>query len=69
MGDFTNIISTLGYPIAMSLLMVLACKYIYDKERASLDKTIDKIGTLTEAVNHNSETLARLVDEIERGEK
>lgn len=62
--DFTNIISTLGFPIFAFIVCGLALKYVYDKERASLDKTIEKITDLTQAVNHNSETITRLVDEM-----
>lgn len=69
MSDIVQIISTVGFPIFSFLVCGYALKYVYDKERKSLDDTIEKIGTLTEAVNHNSETLARLIDEIERGEK
>lgn len=67
MNDMVNIISTVGFPIFSFLCCGYALKYVYDKERKSLDTTIEKISTLTEAVNHNSETLARLVDEIEKG--
>lgn len=62
--DFTNIISTLGFPIFAFIVCGLALKYVYDKERTSLDKTIDKISDLTQAVNHNSETITRLVDDM-----
>lgn len=62
--DFTNIISTLGFPIFAFIVCGLALKYVYDKERTSLDKTIEKISDLTQAVNHNSETITRLVDDM-----
>lgn len=62
--DFTNVISTLGFPIFAFIVCGLALKYVYDKERTSLDKTIEKITDLTQAVNHNSETITRLVDEM-----
>lgn len=69
MNDVVQVISTVGFPIFSFLCCGGALKYVYDKERKSLDNTIEKIGSLTEAVNHNSETLVRLVDELERGEK
>ena len=64
MNDIVSIISTLGFPIFASIMMFVGMKYVYDKERASLDGTIAKIGDLTQAVNHNSETISRLVEEV-----
>ena len=64
MSDFVQIISTVGFPIFSFLLAGWGLKYVYDKERKSLDETISRLDDLTKAVNHNSETLARLVDEL-----
>lgn len=63
MNELTTIISTVGFPIFSFLITGFALKYVYDRERKSLDDTIDKIGKLTEAVNHNSEVLSRFVKE------
>lgn len=69
MTEFTQIISTVGFPIFSFLLCGYALKYVYDKERNSLDNTIEKLTDLTSAVNHNSETIQRLIDkEIEDNE-
>lgn len=65
MTDFTQIISTVGFPIFSFLLCGYALKYVYDKERTSLDNTIEKLAELTSAVNHNSETIQRLIDKGE----
>lgn len=65
MNELTTIISTVGFPIFSFLITGFALKYVYDRERKSLDDTIDKIGKLTEAVNHNSEVLSRFVKEDE----
>ena len=62
MTEFTQIISTVGFPIFSFLLCGYALKYVYDKERNSLDNTIQKLTDLTSAVNHNSETIQRLID-------
>lgn len=62
MTEFTQIISTVGFPIFSFLLCGYALKYVYDKERNSLDNTIGKLTDLTSAVNHNSETIQRLID-------
>ena len=43
MTEFTQIISTVGFPIFSFLLCGYALKYVYDKERNSLDNTIEKL--------------------------
>lgn len=67
--DFLNIIQTVGFPIFAFIVCGLALKYVYDKERKSLDDTIDKIGALTMAVEHNSEALRDLAQKIGKEEK
>lgn len=62
MNDIVTIITTVGFPIFSFLVAGLALKYVYDRERKSLDDTISKLSDLTNAVNHNSEVLARFVD-------
>lgn len=69
MNDIVTIISTVGFPIFSFLICGYALKYVYDKERSSLDDTIAKLAQLTEAVNHNSETVSRLVDEMNETKK
>ena len=64
MSDLAQVISSIGFPIVSFLLAGMALKYVYDKERKSLDDAISRLNELTQAVNHNSETLARLVDEL-----
>lgn len=62
--DIIQVITNVGFPIFSFLICGTALKYVYDKERASLDSTIAKITDLTQAVNHNSETISRLVEEL-----
>ncbi len=69
MTDLTQIISTVGFPIFAFLVTGFALKYVYDKERTSLDEAIKKLGDLTQAVNHNSEVISRMVDEMREKEK
>lgn len=64
MSEITQIISTVGFPIFSFLLAGYGLKYVYDKERKSLDDAIAKLSDLTQAVNHNSEVIVRLADEI-----
>lgn len=65
MNEVSQVIATVGFPIFSFLVTGLALKYVYDRERKSLDEAINKLGALTDAVNHNSEVLSRLVSEIE----
>ena len=69
MSEWSNIISTVGFPIVSFLLCGLALKYVYDRERKSLDETIDKIGNLTMAVEHNAEAIKDLINELKGGSK
>lgn len=62
--DVAQLITNIGFPIFSFLLCGTALKYVYDRERTSLDGTIAKITDLTQAVNHNSETISRLVEEV-----
>ena len=64
-----NLIQTVGFPIFAFIVCGFALKYVYDKERKSLDDTIDKIGALTMAVEHNSEALRDLAQKIGREEE
>lgn len=64
MNDIAQIISTVGFPIFSFLLCGRALKYVYDKERKSLDDAITKLGDLTIAVEHNSEAIRELASDI-----
>lgn len=69
MSDVVQIISTVGFPIFSFLLCGAGLKYVYDKERASLDAAIDKLGALTLAVEKNSEAIRDLAKEIHKDEE
>lgn len=64
--DITNIIASLGFPIFAFLVTGLACKYVYDKETSRLDVSNARIDDLTAAVNHNSESILRLCDKMDK---
>ena len=64
MNEWAQIISTIGFPIFSFLLCGRALKYVYDKERKSLDDAITKLGELTLAVEHNSEAIREMAGEI-----
>ena len=66
MMDWIQVVSTLGFPIAAFAICAWFLKYVYDKSLAQFDKSLDRLGDLTEAVNHNSEVLADLVAEVRK---
>ena len=67
--DYINLIQSVGFPIFAFIVCGFALKYVYDKERKSLDDTIEKIGALTMAVEHNSEALRDLAQKIGKEEE
>ena len=64
MNEIAQIISTVGFPIFSFLLCGYALKYVYDKERKSLDDAIQKLGELAMAVEHNSEAIRDLANDV-----
>lgn len=65
--DWIQAVSVVGFPIVSFFFAGMACKYVYDKERKSLDDAITKLGELTLAVEKNSESIRDLAAEIRRG--
>lgn len=68
--DWTQLISTVGFPIVSALGLFLGLKYQYDKdreERIDQDKRYDAIALnitqLTEAVNNNTQALLKLINQ------
>lgn len=69
MNEIAQIISTIGFPIFSFLICGYALKYVYDKERKSLDDAIQRLGELTMAVEHNSEAIRDLAKDLRGGEE
>lgn len=69
MNDIINVISSVGFPIVSFLIAAYFIKYTYDKTADANKEAMEKIGQLAEAVNHNSEVLVNLVDEIREHSK
>ena len=63
--DIINAITNVGFPIVSFLICAWFIKYSYDKSLNMYDKSLEKIATLADAVNHNTEVLATLVKEVE----
>lgn len=69
MNDAVNIITNVGFPIFSFIVCAWFIKYSYDKSLDMYKESIDKIGTLADAVNHNTEVLLTLVKEVEENEE
>ena len=68
MNEFLQAVSTVGFPIVAFAICAWFLKYVYDRSLSQYDKALDKLGTLAEAINHNSEVLADLVKEVRKDE-
>ena len=67
--DLTTIIQaigTVGFPIVAFFVAVYALKYSFDKSMEGQRDSLQRIGTLTEAVNENTKTLALLCEKLDR---
>lgn len=58
MNDIVSIISTVGFPIALTLILL---GYIYD----SNNKHKEEIDKMSEALNNNTLALTKLLDRME----
>ena len=56
-NDILTIISTVGFPICVCLILFA---YIYKKQ----EKTDDTIAKLTETINNNTAVMQRLIDKL-----
>lgn len=67
--DISQLISNVGFPIFSFIVTGLACKYVYDKESNRNDLLIndnmEKLETLTLAVNNNTAVLQQMVAEFQ----
>lgn len=62
--DVIQAIQSVGFPIVAFLIAVYGIKYAYDKSLDQQNKSLDSITELSKAVNHNTEVLTQLVEEI-----
>ena len=60
MQEITNIISSLGYPIVMSLILL----YMMDGNEKKYDETIEG---LRKTIENNTLTLTKLCEKLETG--
>lgn len=57
MGDIVSVISSVGFPITMALLMLW---YIYDSD----NKHKEEIDRMSEALNNNTIAITKLLDAL-----
>lgn len=60
MGDIVSVISSVGFPITMALLLLW---YIYD----SNNKHKEEIDRMSEALNNNTIAITKLLDALRGG--
>lgn len=69
MNDIINAISTLGFPIAMCILLFAGCKYMLDNQQKNTDKMFemyDKSNTENrEAIRSCTEAINKLCDKLD----
>ena len=69
MNDIVSIVSTLGFPIAMCILLFAGCKYMLDNQQKNTDRMFemyDKANTENrEAIKANTEVINKLCDKLE----
>lgn len=68
MPDAVNIISSVGFPIFSFIVCAWFIYYSYNKSLDMYDKSLEKIGTLTEAVNNNTVVLTELVKKLDNSD-
>lgn len=69
MNDIVSIVSTLGFPIAMCILLFAGCKYMLDNQQKNTDRMFemyDKANTENrEAIRACTEAINKLCDKLE----
>lgn len=65
----SNIISSIGFPIAMCIILLVYIKYVFDKHRLERKELTERyallIEDLTEVVNNNTNMISRLNDKLD----
>lgn len=62
--DWIQVISNIGVPTTAFLLSGWFIRYMYDKSSTQVENSIKSVSELAAAVNHNTEVLTELVNEI-----
>lgn len=71
MNDIVNVVSSLGFPIAMCILLFAGCKYMLDNQQKNTDRMFemyDKSNTENrEAIRACTEAINKLCDKLDNG--
>lgn len=68
MPEIITAISQVGFPICSFLIASYFIKYSYDKSNEMYKESIEKIGTLANAVNNNTMVLTELVKKLDNSD-
>ena len=67
--DIVEIISNVGFPIAICLIFVIGFKYMFDKFMTKSDEEskehAEEISSMVEALNNNTLVLQKLCDKLD----
>ena len=72
LGAILEAITTVGFPIAMCLIMMYYIKYVTDSNKAEIEKITNEhraeMLEITKAVENNTVALTQLSERLARGE-
>lgn len=60
-STITQLVSSVGFPIAVSLILMYYIKYTNDQHKDEIDK-------LAESINNNTTIMQKLVDKLDKSE-
>lgn len=68
MNEIVQVVSTLGFPIAMCIGACIFIKYQFDTNNKNIDdmrkEHKEEVKSMTEALNNNTLVLQRLIDKL-----
>lgn len=68
MNEIVQVVSTLGFPIAMCIGACIFIKYQFDANNKNVDdirkEHKEEVKSMTEALNNNTLALQRLIDKL-----
>lgn len=73
LGAILEAITTVGFPIAMCIIMMYYIKYVTDNNKAEIEKITNEhraeMVEITKAVENNTVALTQLSERLARGEE
>ena len=69
MQEIATLISTLGFPIVMVLVMIVGYRYMFDKfmlkSEQEMEKHAEEVNAMTTALNNNTFVLQKLCNKLD----